>query len=649
MEPFRLYIVLLLLCRITGAAQVPAARALALRQAYENRAAHDSMGRRHVQELIALARQHDDPAELSQTLRDAITFEADPATKLEYATGAVRAAVHSGDPRLIAAAQLTRGTIFAFDLRELRPALDAFLEAYAAARESGDGYEQHKLLYFIGLMVRYRGDHATAADYFSRCVSYFRAARQRPLHPNEYYNYSRGYYNSLYQMISCLQETGENQLADCYLQEARRDFQRRGRPPEYAAFVLCEAVSAYRRDDYTSSIALLGQVLQERPGAEETAKACRYLALNYRRTGECAAARHYLLRIDSAYAATGEVHEDLPAAYALLLSEAPTAETAAEQDWYRQQRRRATTQLAAQQQALAQRFNQQLSGPGSFTWEHGPAIFALLLAGLAGIFSWQQQRYRQVPAQPAQKDQRKRVRRRRKRAEAAVSEGAGTDDCRSLPAFCSKAVRPAPAGTVQDGRSPYCSATGIKAGAASDLSAQIPDAVVVPPETVENSVGLDHAQGPPQETRGLSDQQPAAEICERLLVQLEEFENTHGYLRQNVRLPQLARKFRTNAKYLSHCIRAHRGQDFKPYIAGLRLDYAAARLARDPLWLRLSVKAIAHDCGFGSRSHFSDSFLRRFGLRPYQYMEACRRGAPPVLMTKGTAKSVSNSLKDRSD
>jgi transcriptional regulator GlxA family with amidase domain len=58
---------------------------------------------------------------------------------------------------------------------------------------------------------------------------------------------------------------------------------------------------------------------------------------------------------------------------------------------------------------------------------------------------------------------------------------------------------------------------------------------------------------------------------------------------------------------------ADAGPSFPQYVLSRRLDRAHALLTRSPL---IPVAEVAHRCGFGTPSRFSQAFHSRFGLRP---------------------------------
>ncbi len=83
----------------------------------------------------------------------------------------------------------------------------------------------------------------------------------------------------------------------------------------------------------------------------------------------------------------------------------------------------------------------------------------------------------------------------------------------------------------------------------------------------------------------------------------------------------LAKRCGCSVAHFARRLRAHTGRSPKDWLCDLRL-----RLARDRLLnSHDAIGAIAHDCGFANRHHFTRWFSRRYGLGPAAYRQALAR------------------------
>jgi AraC family transcriptional regulator len=83
-------------------------------------------------------------------------------------------------------------------------------------------------------------------------------------------------------------------------------------------------------------------------------------------------------------------------------------------------------------------------------------------------------------------------------------------------------------------------------------------------------------------------------------------------LREGVSLDSLASEVHASPFHLARLFRAHTGYTLHGYLCELRVRHALGRVAT----CRGELTALAHELGYASLSHFSDSFLDAFGFRP---------------------------------
>jgi AraC family transcriptional regulator len=87
-----------------------------------------------------------------------------------------------------------------------------------------------------------------------------------------------------------------------------------------------------------------------------------------------------------------------------------------------------------------------------------------------------------------------------------------------------------------------------------------------------------------------------------------------------VGLSELAEAVGVNAAHLARVFRARYGVSVGEYGRRLRLDWAAAEIARDDR----PIAEIASEAGFADQSHFTRLFRRHVGITPARYREQAR-------------------------
>ncbi len=111
------------------------------------------------------------------------------------------------------------------------------------------------------------------------------------------------------------------------------------------------------------------------------------------------------------------------------------------------------------------------------------------------------------------------------------------------------------------------------------------------------------------------------EVVEDILDKLRSFEEEAGFLQSNITVNNLAKKFKTNSKYLSKVINVYKEKSFTVYINELRIDYAIEKLKVDKRFRKYTIKAIAFETGFNTIVAFSRSFYKKTGIHPSYFIK----------------------------
>lgn len=110
-------------------------------------------------------------------------------------------------------------------------------------------------------------------------------------------------------------------------------------------------------------------------------------------------------------------------------------------------------------------------------------------------------------------------------------------------------------------------------------------------------------------------------IIEDILGQLDLFEKKKDYLKSNISLNEMAKRFGTNSTYLSKVINLKKDKNFSQYINDLRIDYSIEQFESNPKFRKYTIKAISGECGFKNAESFSKAFYKKWGIYPSYYLK----------------------------
>lgn len=106
------------------------------------------------------------------------------------------------------------------------------------------------------------------------------------------------------------------------------------------------------------------------------------------------------------------------------------------------------------------------------------------------------------------------------------------------------------------------------------------------------------------------------ETEDRILNELELFEESLEFNNPDISLFNLANQVNTNTKYLSEIIKKHKGVNFNQYINELRIKYIVEKLSNNPEYLNYKISHLADESGFSSHSAFTSVFKQIKGISP---------------------------------
>ena len=113
----------------------------------------------------------------------------------------------------------------------------------------------------------------------------------------------------------------------------------------------------------------------------------------------------------------------------------------------------------------------------------------------------------------------------------------------------------------------------------------------------------------------------APEIIEGIIYKLKKFGEEQEFLKNDITLAKVAKKFKTNSSYLSKVINSHKKQNFANYVNDLRIEFCIEKLKTDSKFRRYSIKSIAQEIGFNNIQSFSSAFQKRMDQNPSDYIQ----------------------------
>jgi YesN/AraC family two-component response regulator len=112
---------------------------------------------------------------------------------------------------------------------------------------------------------------------------------------------------------------------------------------------------------------------------------------------------------------------------------------------------------------------------------------------------------------------------------------------------------------------------------------------------------------------------------QKILVGLKKFEKEKEFLSQNISLNKLAKKLKTNPKYLSYLINSTMKKNFPTYLNDLRIDYLVVELQINKELKKYTIEAIGENIGYKNSVSFSSAFKNKTGLTPSYFIEQIKK------------------------
>lgn len=294
-----------------------------LRNTYDDFGKNNEAALPYVKRYILKAKQEKNYTELKSAYEDYSYYSRDKIFKLKYADSAVVAAKKTHDNEVISSAYLYKGSIYYFYYKNYQSALDEYLQAYEYSKNGKDNYLKYKIIYQMGLVKSYLGYNDEALEYFNDCIAHFETKIKEKNHPNQIYNDTKGYLNSLHQAIACYQYNGNYTKADSLI-NIGLNFTNKSKDylSEKNYFITSKGISAFNHKDYKAAIENLAQalpLLQKNDDVYWISVSEFYLGKSLLETGREESAIKQFEKVDSIFQKRQFIFPELQENYELLI------------------------------------------------------------------------------------------------------------------------------------------------------------------------------------------------------------------------------------------------------------------------------------------------------------------------------------------
>jgi len=297
-----------------------------IRSKYESFEENNPRALPYIKQYISKAKKEKDYSYLSQGYLDESYYNSNIDVKLKYADSAIASANNSSNNELIVTAHMTKGTLYYFYFKKYKTALDEYVKAFSYAKKTNDEFQQHTILYHIGVVKSYLGYYQEALENFKNCISYFEPlSNDKTLHPNLIFNNKKGYYNSLHQAIICYRNLGNFKVADSLIDVGfSKTYGSKEFSLEHAYFQKCKGIVDYYNKSYQESINLLNKALPEIKKNKDFAwesVSYFYLGKSYSALNQQKEANNYFTKVDSIFQKNNFILPELRENYEILIKD----------------------------------------------------------------------------------------------------------------------------------------------------------------------------------------------------------------------------------------------------------------------------------------------------------------------------------------
>ncbi len=532
-----------------------------LRKKYENLKENDEKALSTVSLLIAKAKKEKSNEELMHAYEDAVYYSSKNENKIIYADSTIAIAKKTLNNDLISRSYLGKGIIYYYNLKRYKYALYEYLKAYEYSKKGNDNYQKNKVIYHLGIVKSYLGYYNDALELFNECISYFEPKTIGNYHPNEIYNNSKGYLNSLHLAIVCYIHLGDFEKANFLTNKGLGFIERRGKNEfslEKSYLLKCKGVLEFQNNDFNKAIQTFNQAIPILESNNDFAWASVvdfYIGKSYISLHNEDVAVAQFKKVDSIFQKHNFILPELRENYELLINYYRKHNDPKQELYYTKVLLKADGILTRDFTYLSSKIHREYDTQNLVDiqnklenqnkWGLGMIILLCIIVSVLVYNVW---KYYQ---------NEKKIKTKYKKLE----------------------------------------------------------------DNLQHHIEQEPSSVPYENISSQSKSTMSEEVYKDLQDKLEKFEKEKQFLEKGMTLNKLANIFETNSTYLSQFINETKSMNFSRYLGILRINYITQLMYENEKYLNYTIQSLSDECGIASRQNFSDLFQEINGLRPTEFIK----------------------------
>lgn len=522
----------------------------------ENYSQNDEAAFLYLNKFINQAKKENNLHKLFQGYKEATYYSADKNVKIKYSDSCISTALKTQDNDLISSAHLGKGIVYYSNYRQYVKALNQYLIAFDYSEKGADEYQKQKINYHIGVVKSYLGYYNDALLNFKNGVQFFKNKTSGDYHRNEIYNNSKGYLNSLHQAIICNQYLQNYKDANSLIQEGLR-------------FTQTQPDFLLEKNYFLKSSAISDYNADKLP--EALNKFNESLPVFEKKQD---------------FMTVGIVNYYLGRTYERMGDSQKTIQQFKKVDSIFSEKLIFFPELRKNYEYLINYYKNNSD-------EKNELLYTKKLLKVDSIMNSD---FKYLSAKIHREYDTVALENAKKKLEKQNSFGVSA----LIFLFLIISVLSFLVWKY------YNNQNEIKRKYLL-LENRLTENAVKPNYNNDEKI---------LNTKILIPD----EIYHNITRKLEKFEDRRGYIEKGLTLAKLAKRFNTNATYLSQVITETRKLTFNKYLSELRINYITNRLYNDNQYLKYTVESLAEECGIASRQNFSDLFKEINGIRPKDFI-----------------------------
>lgn len=532
-----------------------------LKKKYENIGENDERAISIINIIIAKAKKEKNYGELTSAYQDALFYTPSVEKKLIYADSIIAVAPKTLNNDIISRSYMEKGTIYYFHLKKYKSALDEYLKAYEYSKKGNSDYQKNQLIYYLGVVKSYLGYYNDALGLFNECIAYFEPKTTGNLHPNEIYNNSRAYLNSLHLAIVCYIHLGDFEKANFLTSKGLGFIERREKKEfslEKSYLLKCKGVLEFQNHDFKNAIQTFGQAIPVLESNKDFAWASVvdfYIGKSYLSLHNEDAAVAQFKKVDSIFQKHNFILPELRENYELLINYYRKHNDPKQELYYTKVLLKADGILTRDFTYLSSKIHREYDTQNLVDiqnklenqnkWGLGMIILLCIIVSVLVYNVW---KYYQ---------NEKKIKTKYKKLE----------------------------------------------------------------DNLQHHIEQEPSSVPYENISSQSKSTMSEEVYKDLQDKLEKFEKEKQFLEKGMTLNKLASIFETNSTYLSQFINETKSMNFSRYLGILRINYITQLMYENEKYLNYTIQSLSDECGIASRQNFSDLFQEINGLRPTEFIK----------------------------